>query len=80
MTTHDLIDGLTAKSRPGRRNGAARLTESAVIDMRRRYHLQQPRVTVDQLAKEYGVRYFTAWSAIHGQTWAHVDGAVREAA
>lgn len=71
---------MTPKSRPGQRNGAARLTEAAVADMRRRYRLQRPRVTVAQLAAEHGVAYFAAWSAIHGQTWAHVRDAVKEAA
>ncbi len=56
----------------GSANGASKLTEDDVRQMRSEYRRQQPRVTVAQLADRYGVRYYTVWSAIKGLTWAHL--------
>ncbi|NKF21557.1 hypothetical protein [Solimonas marina] len=62
----------------GRRNGAAKLTEDAVVAMRaewkpkgrgRRRH-EGP--GIKDLAAKYGVSFYAAWSALHGYTWGHV--------
>ena len=53
-----------------RRYKGTRLTASDVIEIRRR-HLSGERVC--DLAREYGVNYYTVWSAMPGRsTWKHI--------
>lgn len=55
----------------GERNGQARLTAPAVLDMRRRYAAGG--VSERALAAEVGVAAATVHRALHGQTWAHLE-------
>lgn len=61
----------------GSTNGSAKLSDTAVAVARARYQSQQPRVTVRQLAVEYGVSYYAMWLAVKGRTWRHANAAVQ---
>ena len=60
------------KSVPGSRNGAAKLTDDAVRVMRQRYRFASRTDNVATIARDHGVTYYAAYSAIHGMTWGHV--------
>lgn len=51
----------------------ARLTEEVVREARQRYAQGE---TPYVMAREYGVNKGTLFNAIHGDTWAHVPGAI----
>jgi len=55
----------------GERNPRARLTAEAVRQLRQRYRFG--RVTLKQLASEYGVHFDTVSKAISGVTWSHIQ-------
>lgn len=57
------------ESHRGERNGAAKLTEDSVRDMRRRHRLGE---TLTALAREYEVTRQAASSAVRGATWGWV--------
>jgi HNH endonuclease len=59
--------------RRGEAHGRSKLTEAAVLDMRRRFRAGEPAAT---LGDEYGVAPPVAWRAITGQTWAYLPDAV----
>ena len=72
LGTHiDNMADMKAKGR-GRSGGRmnAKLTESQVIEARRRYTPRSPTDGVHALAREYGVAYATMREAIAGKTWA----------
>jgi hypothetical protein len=54
----------------GERHGQAKLTASAVAEMRRRFASGE---SLCALARAFGVHCSTAGSAIHGLTWRHVS-------
>ena len=54
----------------GESSGSHKLTESQVIEIRRKY--ANNRVTYRSLAKEYGVSHTTIGAAIKGHHWAHL--------
>ena len=55
----------------GSRHGAAKLTEDAVREIRRRFF--EKGHTFESLAAEFGVSPQTIGLAIHRKTWAHVE-------
>jgi hypothetical protein len=57
----------------GAQKPAAKLTEQAVADIRKRYSFRE--VTIGMLATEYGVAERTLWKALHGIGWYHVETA-----
>jgi len=58
------------ESTRGSKNPLAKLNESQVLEIRRRYI---PRVlTMDQLAEEYGVSRGAILSVVHRKNWAHL--------
>lgn len=54
----------------GSKNGRAKLDEALVVELRRRY--RKGDITVERLAKEYGVSAAVANHATSGRTWRHV--------
>lgn len=54
----------------GERNGHAKLDVKRVREMRARYAARN--VTMQSLAREYGVSLGGAWKVIRRETWAHV--------
>jgi len=66
---HDMVrDGTKPE---GSRNGTARLTETQVVEIRRRY--AQGGVTQQALANEFGVTQSTIRMAVIGRTWKNVE-------
>jgi len=58
----------------GSKNPASVLSERAIIEIRRKYRTQK--VTLEDLAKAYGVDSVTISNALSGKTWKHVEGAL----
>jgi hypothetical protein len=54
----------------GSRNGSARLTEAAVIDIRRRYENRE--ASQGELAREYGVHIHSVHRVIRRISWSHI--------
>lgn len=54
----------------GETSGRAVLTDAAVIDMRRRAAAGG---NISAMSREYGVNTKTAWNAVHGVTWKHIN-------
>ena len=54
----------------GSAHPTAKLTEAAVLEMRRRYAAKE--ATQYQLAAEFGVGQATVWRALKGKCWTHV--------
>lgn len=54
----------------GEAQGLAKLTKEAVLDIRQRY--VPYKVTLRQLAEEYGVNEVTIHYAVHGKSWKHI--------
>lgn len=54
----------------GSRQGLAKLSEADVPEIRRRYRPRK--VTLKQLATEYGVTLQAISAVIHGETWKHI--------
>lgn len=54
----------------GERNGQAKLTEAAVLDIRRRYI---PRLNTKDLAYKHGVSCDTIRSVVAGRVWYWLD-------
>ena len=65
-------------ARVGERHASARLTEAAVLDLRRRY--KEGGVTLKQLATESGVSQSAIQGVISGKTWRSVRPAPEQAA
>lgn len=67
------------RHRPGRLNGEAhpahKLNAAQVMEMRRRFR-SGTRLAV--IARDYPVRYSTAWQIVHGELWSHLplDGVI----
>ena len=55
-----------------------KLTEEQVLEMRKRYakgrKYRTKYVSIEQLAREYGVSTFAVCQALLGRTWKHVGG------
>ncbi len=69
---HDVYERFTAK---GELNGSAKLTTEQVIEMRQRYARRAEkgqRVTIAQLAVEYGISTTHAVRILHREVWQHV--------
>jgi hypothetical protein len=59
------------ESRPrGEKNGRAKLTRENVLEIRARYSLGK--VTLGQLAAEYGIGTSTVHDVVKGRRWQHV--------
>jgi helix-turn-helix, Psq domain len=61
-------------SRPGStgsKNVAAKLTESIVRHIRRKF--AKGKLSIRAAARKYGIDFRTAYSAIHRHTWRHVE-------
>ena len=56
----------------GARHSGSKLTEEAVIEIRRLYFEENH--TMTQLAEAYGVSAKTVANVLHGVTWRHVTG------
>ena len=70
------LDNMRDRDRKGRRNavgtknGAARLTEQSVRDLRRRVSSGE---SIPALAREFGVLRGAVWNAVTRRTWRHVE-------
>jgi ABC-type dipeptide/oligopeptide/nickel transport system permease component len=66
-------------TKKGESHYASKLTEEQVKEMRKRYELGKQlyadwlKNTVPAIAKDFGVARQTAWEAIDGITWKHVE-------
>ena len=56
----------------GSAHAGAKLTESDVIEIRAAYEDEINRITLAQLALDYGVSTTVIWNVVHGLTWRHV--------
>jgi hypothetical protein len=56
----------------GARHSGSKLTDEAVIEIRRLYFDENQ--TMTQLAEAYGVSTKTVANVLHGVTWRHVTG------
>lgn len=54
----------------GSANPAAKLTDDAVAELRRR---ERSGETIVALAREHGLALATVWAAVRGKTWRHVE-------
>ena len=71
-TQQDNIDDAVFKDRHvyGEKQGASRLTDELVLDIRKRYSFGN--VTQRELAKEFGVCQWTISACIRRSTWKHL--------
>lgn len=68
---HDMMSRGRMVPSPGSRNGNARLTETAVAEIRARY-AEEEAVAIATLATDYGVTGSTIRRIVRGLGWAHV--------
>ena len=65
---------LRGRAPRGTKFGNTKLTEDSVARAREEY--AEGKLTCPALAKKHGVKESTMWSAITGECWSHVPGAV----
>ena len=61
--------GIVRNTARGEQRGLAKLTDAAVVEIRR---AREQGVPLAELAARYGVGYTTLWKAATGRTWAHI--------
>jgi hypothetical protein len=73
-TQQQNVDDMIARVRlavsRGERSGTAKLTEAAVVEIRRRYAERSG--SLRSLAREYGVNDTQVHDIVRGEKWAHV--------
>lgn len=71
-TQQDNLLNMRSKQRHafGSRHGQTKLTESDVVEIRRRHSAGE--VSQQELAQEYRVAQYTIYAIVHRKTWAHI--------
>lgn len=63
------IDVLRTERAPGEKNGNAKLTDAAVIEMRRLY---ADGVSTAAIAAQFDIHYSHVWRIVTGRSWRHI--------
>lgn len=66
-------------ARPGSQHHFAKLTEEIVADARSWYFDEPDPISINELARHYGVSPSVMGNALHGRTWKHVKKATNNA-